>query len=118
MRRPRMHGRPPHFLSSTVVRFSGLLLISPRLLAWRWNGEGDEAPVAGQSAVATLSERRNSLRVQDRRSETAATRNKLPHCRSASGSDERLLTWAIAKQASRRVCQNATLIGSPVFPPG
>lgn len=90
MRRPRMHGRPPHLPSSTVIRFSRLLFIPPRLLAWLWNGEGDEAPVAGQSAVAALSERRNSLRVQDRRSETAATRNKLTDYRSACGADDRL----------------------------
>jgi plasmid stabilization system protein ParE len=77
IRGPRMHGRPPHFPCPTVTRFSRLLLIPPRLLAWRPNGEGDEAPIAGQSAVAALSERRNPLRVQDRRSETAATRNKL-----------------------------------------
>ena len=33
----------------------------------------------GQFAVAALSERRNSLRIQSRRSETAATRIKLTH---------------------------------------
>ena len=35
--------------------------------------------VVGQFAVAALSERRNSLRIQDRRSETAATKFKLTH---------------------------------------
>jgi hypothetical protein len=35
--------------------------------------------VVGQFAVAALSERRNSLRTQDRRSETAATKTKLTH---------------------------------------
>ena len=34
-------------------------------------------PVVGQFAVAALSERRNSLRIHDRRSETAATKIKL-----------------------------------------
>jgi hypothetical protein len=38
--------------------------------------------VVGQSAVAALSERRNSLRIQDRRSETAATKIRLTHYRS------------------------------------
>jgi hypothetical protein len=37
--------------------------------------------VVGQFAVAALSERRTSLRIQDRRSETAATRVKLTHNR-------------------------------------
>jgi hypothetical protein len=67
-----------------------LSFIPPRSLAWRWNGEGDEAPVAGRVALATLAERRNSSRVQDRRSETAATRNELTDCRSACGVTERL----------------------------
>jgi hypothetical protein len=35
--------------------------------------------VVGQFAVVALSERRNSLRIQDRRSETAATNIKLSH---------------------------------------
>ena len=35
--------------------------------------------VVGQFAVAALSERRNSFRIQDRRSETAATKMKLTH---------------------------------------
>jgi hypothetical protein len=34
---------------------------------------------SGSFAVAALSERRNSLRIQDRRSETAATKIKLTH---------------------------------------
>ena len=41
------------------------------------------SPMAvGQFAVAALSERRNSLRIQDRRSETAATKIKLTHYQS------------------------------------
>src|SRR5208337_1980937 len=40
--------------------------------------------VVGQFAVAALSERRNSLRIQDRRSETAATKRKLTHYRRFS----------------------------------
>ena len=40
--------------------------------------------VVGQFAVAALSERRNSLRIQDRRSETAATKIKLTRCRPRS----------------------------------
>jgi ketosteroid isomerase-like protein len=35
----------------------------------------------GQFDVAALSERRNSLRIQDRRSEAAATKIKLTHYR-------------------------------------
>jgi hypothetical protein len=37
----------------------------------------------GQFAVAALSERRNSLRIQDRRPETAATKTKLTHYRKS-----------------------------------
>ena len=41
--------------------------------------------VVGQFAVAALSERRNSLRIQDRRSETAATKIKLTHYQREGG---------------------------------
>ena len=41
-----------------------------------------EIVVVGQFAVAALSERRNSLRIQDRWSETAATKIKLTHYRN------------------------------------
>jgi len=41
--------------------------------------------VVGQFAVAALSERRNSLRIQDRRSETAATKIKLTHYQRKGG---------------------------------
>jgi outer membrane protein TolC len=43
--------------------------------------------VVGQFAVAALSERRNRLRIQGRRSETAATRIKLTHYREAPSVD-------------------------------
>jgi hypothetical protein len=42
--------------------------------------------VVGQFAVAALSERRDSLRIQDRRSETAATKIKLTHYRNGRSS--------------------------------
>src|SRR5271157_6190042 len=65
-----------------VTRDSGRVL-SPYLMM--------DALVVGQFAVAALSERRNSLRIQDRRSETAATKTKLTHYRQqhANNREER-----------------------------
>jgi hypothetical protein len=49
------------------------------------NGTTTGDGVVGQFAVAALSERRNSLRIQGRRSETAATKIKLTHYRRWRG---------------------------------
>ena len=56
-------------------------------LGW-FRGNGCANLVVGQLAVAALSERRNSLRIQDRRSETAATKTKLTHERAGHGNSE------------------------------
>jgi hypothetical protein len=59
--------------------------------------------VVGQFAVAALSERRNSLRIQNRRSETAATKIKLTHYRAGESVANRVTNAAcratLAKQS-------------------
>ena len=52
------------------------------------NDTTTESWVVGQFAVAAVTERRNSLRIQDRRSETAATKIKLTHYRNLPPFDE------------------------------
>jgi hypothetical protein len=63
--------------------------------------------VVGQFAVAALSERRNSLRIQDRRSETAATKIKLTHYRQEGNLDVRAyitVIYVLDGRIPRRTC--------------
>ena len=89
----RLHGLPPVCLAigkiggRRILRFNQFLARSPSPALYAGNhrrGKASVRQVVGQFAVAALSERRNSLRIQDRRSETAATKIKLTHYRPAS----------------------------------